>query len=96
MDKLLVDHLWVVILVLLLTLPIKAAALWRSARRNHLGWFLTFVILNTLGILELLYIFIFSNWGLKKNQEQEEEKPQVRQAHNSKFSSSSKSRTTIV
>ncbi|MEI7621688.1 MAG: DUF5652 family protein, partial [Candidatus Moraniibacteriota bacterium] len=42
------------------TLPWKAAALWRSARRAQLGWFLTMVVFNTLGILEILYIFVFS------------------------------------
>lgn len=66
MEKLLLEHLWIVIAVLLLTLPLKAAALWRAARRGHLGWFLTIIILNTLGILELLYILIFSKWGLEK------------------------------
>jgi methionyl-tRNA synthetase len=66
MEKLLLEHLWIVIAVLLLTLPLKAAALWRAARRGHIGWFLTIIILNTLGIFELLYIFIFSKWGLEK------------------------------
>jgi len=58
--ELLTGHLWVVVLILLWTLPWKAAALWRSARRAQLGWFLVMTVVNTLGILEILYIFFFS------------------------------------
>lgn len=42
----------------------KAIALWRAARNNHLGWFIALCVVNTLGILEILYIFI---WGKTKN-----------------------------
>lgn len=84
MEKILLEYLWVVIILLLLTLPLKAAALWRAARRGHINWFLVLIILNTMGILEMLYLFVFSHWGLeKKNQQQEEdfcERPQVRQS----------------
>ncbi|KKQ50923.1 MAG: hypothetical protein US70_C0028G0007 [Parcubacteria group bacterium GW2011_GWD2_38_11] len=104
MEKLFLDHPWVIILILLWTLPWKGAALWRAARRGHIGWFLTLIILNTFAILDILYIFIFADWGVGKKEEQEksvrkDEQPepqrgsQVRQAQ---FSSSSKSRMTIV
>jgi len=55
------NHSWVIVLVLLWTLPWKAAALWRSARRAQLGWFLTMLVLNTLGILEIVYLVFFSD-----------------------------------
>lgn len=35
----------------------KGLALWHSARRGNPYWFLAFLILNTLGILELIYLF---------------------------------------
>lgn len=38
----------------------KAIALWKSARNNHLAWFICLVIFNTLGILPIVYIFGFS------------------------------------
>ncbi len=38
----------------------KGAALWRAAKRNEKGWFIALLIINTLGILEILYIYIFS------------------------------------
>ncbi|HBI34232.1 MAG TPA: hypothetical protein DEA43_04830 [Candidatus Moranbacteria bacterium] len=104
MEKLFLDHPWVIILILLWTLPWKGAALWRAARRGHIGWFLTLIILNTFAILDILYIFVFANWGSHKKEEQEKDarkdqqsEPQrgvqVRQAQ---FSSSSKSRSVIV
>lgn len=42
----------------------KAIALWRAARNNHLGWFVALCIVNTCGILEILYIFI---WGKRQD-----------------------------
>ena len=38
----------------------KGVALWRAGRSDHLGWFITLFIVNTLGILEIIYIFGFS------------------------------------
>lgn len=38
----------------------KGLALWKSARQGDKGWFVAFLIINTLGILEILYIYIFS------------------------------------
>ena len=38
----------------------KAIALWKAARNNHLGWYIALLIVNTLGILEIIYILAFS------------------------------------
>jgi len=43
------------------TIPWKAVALWKSARNNSLAWFIVLMVVNTLGILEILYIFVWSN-----------------------------------
>ncbi len=37
----------------------KGIALWYAGRNAHLGWFITLFIVNTLGILEIIYIFAF-------------------------------------
>lgn len=37
----------------------KAIALWKSARNNQLIWFVCIAILNTAGILPIIYIFLF-------------------------------------
>jgi hypothetical protein len=43
----------------------KFLALWKSARKGSTVWFVIFALVNTMGILEILYIFIFSE--RKKN-----------------------------
>ena len=44
----------------------KGLALWKAAKRNERGWFIALLIINTLGILEILYIYIFSRKKLRK------------------------------
>ena len=46
--------------LILLSIPWKGVALWRAAHKGQKIWFIVFLILNTVGILEILYIFIFS------------------------------------
>ena len=36
----------------------KGLALWRSARMNHKGWFIALLVINTVGIFEIVYIII--------------------------------------
>jgi len=38
----------------------KGVALWRAGGNRHLAWFVVLFIFNTLGILEIIYIFAFS------------------------------------
>lgn len=38
----------------------KMIALWKSARNNHLIWFILVAVINSAGILPILYIFLFS------------------------------------
>jgi hypothetical protein len=35
----------------------KAIALWKAARRDQLAWYVILAILNTAGLLEIVYIF---------------------------------------
>lgn len=38
----------------------KAMALWKAAHREQKWWFGAFLVVNTLGILEILYVYVFS------------------------------------
>jgi hypothetical protein len=38
----------------------KMLALYRSASRGHKGWFIALFFINTVGILEILYMTLFS------------------------------------
>ena len=42
----------------------KGIALWQSATKRHLVWFMILLVVNTLGILEILYIFYLNRWDL--------------------------------
>lgn len=44
-------------------LVLKAIALWRSARNGQKGWFVALLILNTLGILPIVYLLLFQKKG---------------------------------
>lgn len=38
----------------------KGPALWKAARRGDVAWFVAILFLNTAGILDILYLFVFS------------------------------------
>ena len=38
----------------------KGLALWHSARRGETVWFIVLLFVNTLGILEIIYLFGFA------------------------------------
>jgi len=52
--------LWLLLVVIVWSIFWKAFALWKSARKGHIVWFVAFFIIHTLGLLEILYIFLFS------------------------------------
>ncbi len=35
----------------------KGIALWKAARRDQLVWYIVLLVLNTAGLLEIIYIF---------------------------------------
>ncbi len=55
---------WIVLAFTVLaiwTIVWKGIALWKAARNNSSIWFVVLLLVNTLGILEIIYIFFFSN-----------------------------------
>jgi len=48
----------IIIVLVIWEMVWKLIALWKSARRNHLAWFLCIAIFNTIGILPIIYIMI--------------------------------------
>lgn len=54
------DYLGILIPVLIISLVLKGIALWRAARNNSIPWFVALLVVNTFGILEILYLFVFS------------------------------------
>lgn len=59
---------WAIFVALIIwSLIWKGFALWKSARNNQKNWFVIFMVVNTIGILEIIYLFYFSSPKLKKN-----------------------------
>ena len=62
MDNLLHEYLpWLITGIIVLAIwdsVWKLIALWKSARNNHLAWFICIAVINTLGILPIVYIIL--------------------------------------
>jgi len=57
---------WLIMLVLVWSMVWKLLALWKSARKGHIAWFIVMGLINLVGILEILYIFVFSEMKWNK------------------------------
>jgi len=45
-------------LLIIWSLTIKGMALWKAAEREQKPWFIVILVVNTFGLLDLLYIFL--------------------------------------
>ena len=50
----------ILIIILIWSAIWKGLALWKSARNNSPVWFVVLFLINTVGILEIIYLFVFS------------------------------------
>ncbi|OGG78454.1 hypothetical protein A3A36_02045 [Candidatus Kaiserbacteria bacterium RIFCSPLOWO2_01_FULL_52_12b] len=48
-----------IIAVVIWSVIIKGFALWHAARASQTGWFVSLLVINTLGILEIIYLIWF-------------------------------------
>ncbi|HEY4478922.1 MAG TPA: DUF5652 family protein [Candidatus Paceibacterota bacterium] len=48
--------LWLMTIVFIWVMIWKGIALWKAARNEHAWWFAALLVVNTLGILEIIYI----------------------------------------
>ncbi|PIT91798.1 hypothetical protein COU12_01100 [Candidatus Jorgensenbacteria bacterium CG10_big_fil_rev_8_21_14_0_10_54_38] len=51
---------WIIWLAILWSLPWKGMALWKSAKRGKVWWFIALFLINTVGLLDMVYLFIIS------------------------------------
>ncbi|MBI2004275.1 hypothetical protein HYS72_02305 [Candidatus Pacearchaeota archaeon] len=58
--------LWLFAIIFVWIITWKLIALWKSARNTHVVWFIVLAVVNTVGILEILYIYVFSKLGMKQ------------------------------
>jgi methionyl-tRNA synthetase len=66
--------IWILIVIVIWSAIWKLIALWKSARKGHIVWFIVLAIVNTVGILEILYVYIFSEMNFKKDSVKKKDK----------------------
>ncbi len=53
----------------------KGIGMWKAAQNGSKPWFIILLLFNTIGILPILYIFVFSKWEKRlKNKKEENQK----------------------
>lgn len=68
MEEIILNNPWIILAIGLWTLPWKGVALWKAARRQEKWWFIALLVINTVALLEILYIFVFSKKELKNKE----------------------------
>lgn len=51
---------WLIFLLTVWSLVWKGIALWRAAKQDQRNWFIALLVVNTVGILEIIYLYIFA------------------------------------
>lgn len=60
LEQFFIQNNWILVGLTMWVLPWKGWALWKAAKLGSKKWFIAILILNTLAILDILYIFVFS------------------------------------
>ena len=58
--------IWLLFIILVWEITWKLVAMWKSAKNNSVAWFIVLGVINTIGILPILYIYVFSKTGNKE------------------------------
>jgi len=69
MQEFIFQYPWIIFLLAIWTLPWKGVALWKAAKNSHKIWFVIIFLLNTLAILDIIYIVFI---GKEKKEETKE------------------------
>jgi hypothetical protein len=54
------NQIWIFFVLYLWSLLWKGLALWKAAKLKQRNWFVGILVLNTAGILEIVYLFFFA------------------------------------
>lgn len=60
LEQFIKENILLFVVILLWSLFWKGLALWKSARQENKQWFIALLLLNTFGILEIIYIYFLS------------------------------------
>lgn len=56
---------WLIVVITIWEAIWKFIAMWKAAKKGSVPWFIVLGIVNTVGILPILYIYVFSKMGRK-------------------------------
>ena len=71
MEEFIQQHPFIILGISIWSLIWKGFALWKAARLNNKWWFVALLIINTMGILEIFYIFVFSKQTLSSREQKD-------------------------
>lgn len=68
-EELVLSHLWLVLLMVTIwDLAWRGVAMWRSARSGSIPWFVALLLINSAGILPIVYILFVEPRGTGRSQ----------------------------
>lgn len=76
MQEFIAQHIWIIYLLAVWTIPWKGIALWKAAKNNHRIWFIVILVLNTIAILDIIFIVFFSE-EKKEEDEKNDNSPRI-------------------
>ena len=72
LENFVIENPFLFILILTWSMIWKGVALWKSAQLSQKWWFVAILLVNTLGILEIIYVFFIArNYKVKVEKEGE-------------------------
>lgn len=77
MPEFLNQYPWLLPALQLWTIPWKGFALWLAATRNEKWWFIAMLLINTVGLLEMFYIFMIAKHKFRFMKKQKGEKSEL-------------------
>lgn len=60
MEQFFLEHQWIIMLGILWSIPWKGMALWKAAKRGAIWWFVALLVVNTVGLLDIIYLYFIS------------------------------------
>lgn len=74
MQEFILQNPWVIYAIIVWMLPWKGIALWKAAKNNNKIWFVILFLINTLAILDIIYIVFL---GKEKKKEEVKISPKI-------------------
>lgn len=61
LNSFVVDFIWLFVLIMIWQMIWKGLALWKAGKNQNKVWFIILFLVNTVGILDIIYLFAVKN-----------------------------------